>query len=144
MSIDHVEKMKYETEGVQVLDPAGSPNTRALAAFGALGQPTRLSILRLLVAREPSGMSVGEIALAIKCPQNTASGHLAILARAQLVQGERDGRSVEYRADLVGVRWLIEYLLADCCNGDPSACANLFGDICSGEIAHEPLREHYP
>jgi|GEM_PF-3840094 len=62
--------MKYEAEGVEILDPPRSLNTRALAAFGALGQPTRLSMLRLLVAREPSGMSVGEIALAIKCPQS--------------------------------------------------------------------------
>lgn len=136
--------MEYESAEVGVLDAPNSLNTRALAAFGALGQPTRLSMLRLLVAREPSGMSVGEIALAINCPQNTASGHLAILARAQLVQGKRDGRSVAYRANLVGVRWLIEYLLADCCNGDPSACANLFSDICSGDCAHEPLRELCP
>jgi ArsR family transcriptional regulator len=132
------------TEGAELLDSPGGLESRALAAFAALGQPTRMSILRLLVGHEPNGLSVGEIALAMKCPQNTASGHLAILARAQLVQGERKGRSVAYRADLAGVRWLIAYLLADCCNGDPSACSNLFGDVCSGECAHEPLRDLRP
>lgn len=76
-------------------------------------------------------MTVGDIAEGLHIPQNTASGHLAILSRAELVAGERKGRSVVYRADLGGVRWLIQYLLADCCNGDPSACADLLAGVCA-------------
>lgn len=112
-----------------------SSAVRAVAAFAALGQPTRLAILRLLVGHEPCGMSVGDIAQSLNCPQNTTSGHLAILARAQLVHGERKGRSVAYCADLAGVRWLVDYLLADCCHGDPAACASVLADICSGDCA---------
>ncbi len=114
----------------------GSSGARAIAALASLGQHTRLSIFRLLVSHEPCGRAVGEIAQAIQCPQNTTSGHLAILARAQLVISVRQGRSVIYRADLAGMRWLLEYLLADCCNGDPSLCATVFSSLCSGNCVH--------
>lgn len=83
-------------------------------------------------------MSVGEIAQSLGCPQNTASGHLAILARAELVHGDRKGRSVVYSADLSGVRWLVDYLLSDCCHGNPAACANVLAEICSGDCAPDP------
>lgn len=127
--------MQAEAEVVEVIEPPGPLETRALSAFAALGQPTRLSMLRLLVSHEPCGMPVGDIAQSLQCPQNTASGHLAILARAQLVKGARNGRSVIYRVDLDGVRWLVEYLLGDCCNGDPSACADIFAGICATDCS---------
>ena len=63
----------------------------ALAALAALGQPSRLAIVRLLMRSEPEGMPAGSIAEAIGCPQNTLSSHLSILARSGLVRGTRDG-----------------------------------------------------
>jgi ArsR family transcriptional regulator len=123
------------------LDPApeapGPAEARAQAALAALGQQTRLAIFRLLMRHEPCGITVGELALAIGCPQNTASGHLAILARAQLASSARQGRSVVYRADLAGMRWLIDYLLADCCNGNASLCAAFF-PAPGRECSHPP------
>jgi DNA-binding transcriptional ArsR family regulator len=95
----------------------------ALAALAALGQPTRLEIFRLLVRCAPDGLAAGTIAATIKCPNNTLSSHLAILARAGLVRGTRDGRSISYRADLDGMRALVAFLLTDCCNGHPEVCA---------------------
>lgn len=114
----------------------GSNGARALRALAALGQQTRLAMFRLLVSHEPAGASVGEIAQAMQCPQNTASGHLAVLARAHLVSSIRYGRTVMYRADMDGMRWLLEYLLADCCNGDPSACTDVFSSLCTGDCVH--------
>jgi DNA-binding transcriptional ArsR family regulator len=112
---------------------------RIIAMLTALGQSTRLSVFRLLMHSEPHGMCVGEIAGTMQCPQNTASGHLAVLARAQLVESSRAGRSVIYRADLSGIRRLIEYLLTDCCHGHPSAYANLLPDIFSvGSMYSQP------
>lgn len=136
--------MQAEADSIEVVEPPGSLETRALAAFAALGQPTRLSMLRLLVRHEPCGMTVGDIAQAMQCPQNTASGHLAILARAQLVNGSRNGRSVIYRVDLDGVRWLVEYLLGDCCNGDPSACADIFAGICTTDCSDLASKKRCP
>ena len=116
----------------------GSSGARALDALAALGQQTRLAIFRFLVGHEPCGKTVGEIALAMRCPQNTTSGHLAILSRAQLVTSTRQGRTVVYCADMAGMRWLLEYLLADCCNGDASICATVFSSLCSGDCMHAP------
>jgi ArsR family transcriptional regulator len=95
----------------------------ALAALAALGQPTRLEIFRLLVRREPKGLPAGAIAEAVGCPHNTLSTHIAILARSGLVQGNREGRTITYRADAVGIRALIAFLVTDCCDGRPELCA---------------------
>jgi DNA-binding transcriptional ArsR family regulator len=74
-----------------------------LAALAALGQPTRLQVFQLLMRAEPDGLLAGAIAEEIGCPHNTLSSHLAILARAGLVRGTRDGRAIIYRADVEGM-----------------------------------------
>lgn len=94
----------------------------ALAALAALGQPTRLSIFRLLVSAEPNGLSAGALADDVGCPHNTLSTHVAILVRAGLVQGTREGRTITYRADAAGTRALIAFLVNDCCGGRPELC----------------------
>ena len=95
----------------------------ALAALAALGQPSRLEIFRLLMRAEPSGLPAGSIAEEIGCPHNTLSSHLAILARAGLVRGTRDGRSIVYRSNVEGIRLLVGFLVNDCCDGHPELCA---------------------
>jgi ArsR family transcriptional regulator len=94
----------------------------ALAALAGLGQPIRLNIFRILMRKEPDGLPAGALAQQIGCPQNTLSTHLAILARAGLIRGTRDGRSIIYRADVEGMRELIAFLVADCCDGHPDLC----------------------
>src|SRR5882724_4314624 len=105
-------------------DPTGTTMTpaHALSALAALGQPTRLEIFRLLMRKEPAGLAAGTIAETIGCPHNTLSTHLAILARARLVRGLRDGRSIIYRADVEGMRALVGFLVTDCCEGRPELC----------------------
>jgi DNA-binding transcriptional ArsR family regulator len=99
----------------------------ALAALAALGQPTRLQIFQLLMRAEPDGRQAGAIAEEIGCPHNTLSSHLAILARAGLVRGTRDGRAIVYRADVDGMRGLLCYIVNDCCSGHPELCGFLPG-----------------
>lgn len=94
----------------------------ALAALAALGQSTRLQIFKLLMLAEPQGRPAGAISEEIGCPHNTLSSHIGILARAGLVRGIRDGRSIIYRADVDGMRALISYLVKDCCNEHPELC----------------------
>ena len=103
--------------------------TEIIAALSALAQPTRLDTFRLLVRREPEGVAAGELARLVAVPQNTMSAHLAILARAGLVRGERHSRSIIYRADLTGFRAVALYLLKDCCDGRPELCAPLIADF---------------
>ena len=105
---------------VEAGDTMSAPH--ALSALAALGQPTRLEIFRLLTRREPGGLAAGAIAQEIGCPQNTLSSHLGILARAGLVRGTREGRSIVYRADIEGMRALLAFLVNDCCDGHPEFC----------------------
>ena len=58
-------------------------------------------------------------------PASTLSSHLAILHRAGLVTSERRGRIILYSADLDGARALIEFLVKDCCRGQPERCDQL-------------------
>lgn len=94
----------------------------ALAALAALGQPKRLEVFRVLLRSEPQGLPAGDIARAVGTAHNTLSSHLSILARAGLVRGTRDGRSIVYRADIAGMRRLIGFLINDCCDGHPELC----------------------
>jgi ArsR family transcriptional regulator, arsenate/arsenite/antimonite-responsive transcriptional repressor len=64
-------------------------------------------------------------------PQNTMSAHLAILARAGLVLGERHSRSIIYRADLSRFRDVALFLIKDCCRGRPDICTPLVTDLTS-------------
>jgi protein-tyrosine-phosphatase len=97
----------------------------AQAAFAALAQPTRLKAFRKLVAAHPDGVPAGEISDVCEVPHNTMSTHLTVLTRAGLITAARDGRVVNYRADISGLRGLIRFLATDCCNGRPEMCGDL-------------------
>lgn len=94
----------------------------ALYAFGALAQETRLEVLRALVRRGPSGHAAGALAEAVGASPPTLSFHLKELAAAGLVQARRDGRSIVYAADYGGIRRLVDFLMSECCQGDPRLC----------------------
>jgi DNA-binding transcriptional ArsR family regulator len=113
--------------------------TSALAALSALSQATRLQTFRLLVTREPGGVPAGELARLVGVPQNTMSAHLSILANAGLVSGERQSRSIIYRADLAMFREVVLFLLKDCCGGRPDVCSPVLADLipCCAPGSHE-------
>ncbi|MBJ7574148.1 metalloregulator ArsR/SmtB family transcription factor [Luteimonas sp. MC1828] len=94
----------------------------ATTALAALGQPTRLSIFRLLVEAGPDGRMPGEIAEALALPGATLSFHLKELSAAGLIQGEPRGRHICYRADFEAMNGLVEFLTRNCCGGDPTRC----------------------
>jgi DNA-binding transcriptional ArsR family regulator len=106
----------------------------ALSAFSALSQETRLEALRRLVRKGPSGLSAGDLATALDVPAPTLSFHLKELAGAGLVASRKEGRSVIYAADYGGIRGLVDFLMADCCQGDPRLCGPY---IISKEKTHE-------
>ena len=72
----------------------------AIDGLGSLAQPTRLAAFRKLLAAHPGSVPAGELARACDVPHNTMSTHLGVLSRAGLVQVERDGRTMNYRADV--------------------------------------------
>lgn len=95
---------------------------RAIAAFSALGQSTRLDAFRTLVEAGPAGLSVGQVAQALGLRQNTTSVALGVLAQAGLVTNRRVGRESLYAADLATVDTLADFLKTDCCGGRPELC----------------------
>jgi len=94
----------------------------AISALSALAQPTRLAIFRLLIKHEPVGITAGVIAETIGAPHNTLSSHLAIMVRAGLLRSSREGRTIIYRSDVVGMQSLLSFLVNDCCDGHPELC----------------------
>ena len=112
---------------------------KAQAAFAALAQPTRLKAFRKLVAAYPDGLPAGDIAEFCKVPHNTMSTHLAALMRGGLIKVARQGRSMNYRADLDGFRALIDFMLRDCCNGRPEICAPVVDEFAASRCV--PGRE---
>src|SRR5689334_14980808 len=105
----------------------------AIAVLSALGQPARLAAVRHLLAAWPQAVRAGVLAQACGLQQSALSPHLAILARARLVQFERVGNTVNYRVDAAALRGLMAFLAKDCC-GDR-------GDLCggfAGVAAREP------
>ena len=92
-------------------------------ALAAISQSTRLEAFRTLVRHEPEGLAAGDLARLLEVPPNTLSAHLSILTRARLVESERHGRSIIYRANLSKFREIVVFLLRDCCGGRPEVCA---------------------
>lgn len=104
-------------------------NSDAIDTLSALAQPTRLTTFRRLAAAEPDGIPAGDLAQLAGVPQNTMSTHLAILARAGLISGEREGRSIVYHADIAALREVVLFLIKDCCGGRPELCTPLVAEL---------------
>lgn len=100
-----------------------------LEAMSALSHEGRLDVFRLLVRAAPQGMYAGDIAAALDVRANTLSANLTILSNAGLVQGEREGRNIRYRADMDAMRGMLAFLLEDCCGGSPELCQPVLDEI---------------
>lgn len=108
----------------------------AAAAFAALGQETRLDLLRLLLAAGPSGLAAGEVAARLGIPASTLSFHLKALEQPGLVAATRQGRSLVYAAQILRLRALLGFLVETCCGGEPARCGDL------GRVLDRALREN--
>ncbi len=94
----------------------------AVTAFSALSQEVRLDVLKRLVRAGPAGVAAGALAESAGVAAPTMSFHLKELLGAGLVRSRKEGRRVLYAADYGGLRALVDFLLADCCQGDPRLC----------------------
>ena len=84
--------------------------------FAALGHEARLRIVRVLLAAHPAGLVVGEIQQEIDIPASTLSHHLDALRHQGLVEQEREGRFLRYRAGASALREVLDFLYAECCS----------------------------
>jgi ArsR family transcriptional regulator len=99
--------------------------TKAIDAFSALAQETRMAIYRMLVQKMPNGLRVGEISQRLDIVPSTLSGHLAVLKRAGLLKSTRHQREIHYSADLGTMNKLVSFMLQDCCNGQVENCGEI-------------------
>src|SRR5262245_30813199 len=90
--------------------------------FAALASELRLSVFRLLVGVAPGGLPAGQIADRLDVPASTLSTHLAQLERAGLLRSWREQQRILYAVDTEGTRNLVDFLIDDCCGGQPELC----------------------
>ena len=89
----------------------------AVASLAALAQPVRLRVFRALVGVGAEGMNPGALGALLDVAPSTLSFHLKELMHSGLVQQERNGRNLIYRASLEQMSELMDYLAAHCCLG---------------------------
>lgn len=88
----------------------------------------RLRAFRALVVAGPGGLTPTLLAEQLDIAPNNLSFHLKELSHAGMVNVERQGRHLIYRADFVRMNGLLGYLTEHCCMGavcevsEPSVC----------------------
>lgn len=81
---------------------------QAASTFSALGQPTRVQLLRLLAGTP--GLPAGDLRAKAAVPASTLSFHLAALEQAGLVRATRRGRQIIYALRGSGLRSLLSFV----------------------------------
>ncbi len=89
-------------------------------SLAALAQEVRLRVFRALVVAGNEGLTPGALAEQLAVASNTLSFHLKELANAGLINQERQGRNLIYRASFASMNELLSYLTENCCQG--AAC----------------------
>ena len=97
-------------------------SAQVVKALGALAQPTRLAIYRLLVVCGPQGMAAGQVAEKLKVAPATLSFHFRTLSHAGLVESRQEGRFIYYMANFAVMNGMVDYLTENCCGGNFDAC----------------------
>jgi len=99
--------------------------TQSVKKLGAIAHEGRLLLLRELIQAGSAGRAAGALAKVAGVGASTVSAQLLVLANADLVESERDGRSIVYRANYSTLEGLLSFLMEDCCCAHPDICAPL-------------------
>ena len=93
--------------------------TQVVRALTALAHPLRLRVFRALVGAGGCGLVPSALSERLCVPPPTLSFHLKELVNSQLVNHERNGRFLIYRASLDSINAVLAYMTAHCCKGLP-------------------------
>ena len=99
--------------------------TEAASVFSALGQGSRLDLLRTLLDAGPDGLPAGVLAERLGIVPSTLSFHLRGLEQVGLIRSTRQGRSLIYAAQIDRLRHVVTFLTETCCGGRPELCGSL-------------------
>ena len=110
-----LDKIVYFDDYRNMLDSQLRSVEEIAAAFAALGQPSRLNIVRLLLSAHPQGLPAGEIQRELGITASTLSHHLDKLRQVGLVQAEKDRQWIWYSVQSDALKYLIDFLFEECC-----------------------------
>lgn len=99
--------------------------------FAAMGTETRLRIMQLLLSTHPEGMVVGEIQAELGLSGPNLSHHLDKLKGEDLVQVERQGTYLRYRANVDALQQLLTFLYSECCTRSKAISPRKILNACS-------------
>lgn len=102
----------------------GHDNAFIAKKLSVLGHPIRLAIIRILVRAGPSGLSAGAIGRELDTAPNVLTFHLQKLSHAGLVNNQRDGQFIIYRAEFDELLNLTDSLVGTCCADSPEKCGS--------------------
>ena len=98
--------------------------------FSAMGTEARLRIMQLLLSAHPEGLVVGDIQGELEIPHSTLSHHLEKLKTEGLVEIERQGTFLRYRANTEALEELLQFLYAECCTRNKALKPEAIIQIC--------------
>lgn len=96
----------------------------AVALLGALAQPTRLEIFRLLMRYRPHGLAAGDIGRLLAVAHNTLSSHLGALEQVGFLASRREGRHIIFAAQAPRADALMAFLSDACCTEGVAPCTS--------------------
>lgn len=102
---------------------------QACKIFESLASDVRLDLFRLLVKNAPDGLVAGDIAKQLDIPSTNLSFHLKVIVQSGLVNVEREGRFMRYKANIPLMLEIVAYLTSECCADNPAECLK-FRDTC--------------
>ena len=85
-------------------------DAKAVLAFGALAQETRLKLMGLLARAGGEGLAAGDIAGAMGVSASNISFHLKELERSGLISARRRARQIFYSADQAALGSLVKFM----------------------------------
>ncbi|MBL6080782.1 metalloregulator ArsR/SmtB family transcription factor [Belnapia sp. T18] len=115
-------------------------SSTAADVFAALGQESRLELLRALLEAGPSGLSAGAIGTALGIVPSTLSFHLRALEQVGLIRPTRQGRSLIYAVQVDRLRQTIAFLTESCCGGQPELCGALTLPMLASSPENSPMK----
>ncbi len=98
--------------------PGTFPNgvEQAAEGFAALGSPSRLALLRILVRTGEDGLTIGRLQKKSGLAASTLAHHIRALANCGLVIQNRQGREVITQLNYSRVSALSRFLICECCS----------------------------
>lgn len=98
--------------------------------FAAMGAEARLRIMQLLLSTHPEGMVVGEIQAELGLSGSNLSHHLDKLKNEDLVQVQREGTYLRYKANADALQKLLQFLYSECCTRSKAVSVKKIVNFC--------------